>query len=101
MATEKRKYRIVGARPLGATNHVNSQFHMYRWGKLPDEKELRWHDHGWKGLKEVENIINDGHDVMTGKYVDNKRIDDGSSVEFVLRVTTNGGKFKIGDLPDK
>ncbi|GBQ51082.1 hypothetical protein ACM0P6_07040 [Komagataeibacter sucrofermentans] len=101
MATEKRKYRIVGARPLGATNHINSEFHMYRWGKLPSEQEFRWHDHQWKSIKEVESIINEGHEVMTGKYFNNKHIEDGSRVEFVLRVTTNGGKHKIGSLPDK
>ena len=90
------KYRIVAARPKGATNHLNSQFKLY----LHDAKDRAWNSIGWKSIADVSDLLQAGHEVLTGKIVDGS-MNSGEAVELELRIAKNGTKYKLSDMPDK
>ena len=89
------KYRIVSARPKNANGHLNSQFKMY----MMDEKIGSWTLNGWKSIADVNNLLQDGHEVLTGK-VTNGKMSSGAAVELELRIAKNDTKYKINDMPE-
>jgi hypothetical protein len=86
------KYRIVAARPKNASSHINSRFKMYQLNE-------KWDEIGWKSIGEVTDLMQAGHEVLTGKVVGNK-MESGAPVEVELRITKNDTPFKISDMPD-
>ena len=86
-------YRIVGARPKNASNHVNSQFDLW---ELNNNK---WKNIGWKSIDEVSGLMRSGHEVLTGKIVNNTMW-SGAAVEVELRIAKNDTNYKISDMPD-
>lgn len=91
------KYRIVGAKPKGQTNHCNSQFKTYQWGTK--DGKLDWWNIGWKTINQVSDLLAAGHEVKTGQYKSGK-MKDGAPVELELRITKNSADFKISEMPD-
>lgn len=93
-----RKFRIVGARPKGTTNHLNSQFHTYEL--LEIDKKLTWSSIGWKTIFEVSDFLKAGHEVKTAQITD-KKIAHGAAVEIEMRIAHNLTDYKISGMPDK
>lgn len=93
-----KKYRIVGARPKGKTNHCNSSFKVYQWGTK--DGKLDWWELGWKTINQVSDYLAAGHEVKTAQYKGGK-MTDGAPVELELRITKNSADFKISDMPDE
>lgn len=91
------KYRIVSAKPKGATNHCNSQFKVFQWGVKDNKTD--WWNIGWKTINQVSDFLAAGHEVKTGQYT-NGKMADGAPVEVELRITKNNTNFKISDMPD-
>ena len=89
------KYCIVAARPKNASNHLNSQFRMYRW----DTTERLYKSLGWKTIGEVSQLMQAGHEVITGRENDTT-ITSGAAVEIELRIAKNDTQFKISTMPD-
>jgi hypothetical protein len=89
------KYRIVAARPKSASNHLNSQFKLFRY----DGENSIWSFAGWKSIGDVSDLLRSGHEVRTGKITDGK-MSHGAAVELELRIAKNGTVYKIGDMPD-
>lgn len=92
------RYRIVGAKPKGLTNHCNASFKVYQWGI--NDGVIKWWFIGWKSINEITSFLAKNHEVKTGKLMSDGNIDDGTLVEVELRVATNGGKYNINALPD-
>lgn len=88
-------YRIVAAKPKNASNHLNSQFKLYKW----DAEKKEWSLIGWKSINEVTDLMRAGHEVRTGKIVDGK-MNSGAAVEVELRIVKNDTIYKISDMPD-
>lgn len=89
------KYRIVAARPKEASNHLNSQFKLWEL----DEKAKTWGVMGWKSIGEVNNLMQAGHDVRTGKIIGTK-MSSGAAVELELRIAKNNTKYKLSEMPE-
>ena len=89
------EYRIVAARPKNASNHLNSQFKLYKLNGKNDGWDLI----GWKPIGEVSDLMRAGHEVRTGKIVNNS-MNDGAAVEVELRIAKNDTIYKISDMPD-
>jgi hypothetical protein len=89
------KYRIVAARPKGATNHLNSEFKMYKF----NEEKATWQTAGWKTIHDVSILLKAGNEVRTGK-VEAGEMHSGAAVELELRISKNDTKYKISDMPD-
>jgi hypothetical protein len=91
------KYRIVAAKPKGATNHLNAQFKMYEY--QVKENKATWVPIGWKTIHDVSALLKAGNEVLTAKVAGDK-IDHGAAVELELRISRNDTKYKISDMPD-
>ncbi|TCQ02677.1 hypothetical protein C8J34_11641 [Rhizobium sp. PP-F2F-G36] len=89
------KYRIISARPKNADHHLNSQFKLY----VLDEKKNSWSSFGWKSISDVSDLLQAGHEVRTGKIV-NDKMSTGAPVELELRIAKNDTKYKLSDMPD-
>ncbi|MGY2737209.1 hypothetical protein [Sphingomonas sp. UYP23] len=94
-----RKFRIVSAKPKGATNHCNSKFKVFQWGRKEKDGKVDWWEIGWKSINEISEYLAAGDEVRTGQYKAGK-ITDGAPVELELRITKNSADFKISDMPD-
>lgn len=91
------RYRIVAARPKGASNHCNAQFKIYQWGKKAEK--VQWWEIGWKSINQVSDYLSAGHEVRTGRY-EAGVMKDSAPVELELRITRNGTDFRISDILD-
>ena len=92
------KYRITAATPKGAAHHLNSQFKVYEYKKV--EEGWSWRLIGWKSIYDIANLLNAGHEVLTGK-VEGGKMATGDAVEIELRIAHNGTNYKISGMPDK
>jgi hypothetical protein len=88
------EYSIVAARPKNASNHLKSQFKLYELNKK-NESDLV----DWKSIGEVNDLMRAGHEVRTGKIID-EILDTGAAVEIELRITKNDTNYKISNMPD-
>jgi hypothetical protein len=68
------QYNIVAARPLNASNHLNSEFKIY------ERTDSEWILVGWRSIDQVSNMMRGGHNVRTGK-VGPKGMQTGTAVE--------------------
>ncbi len=93
------KYRIVSAKPKGATNHCNSKFKVFQWGKKEVGARPDWHKIGWHSINQISEYLAAGHEVRTARY-ENGKMEDGDPVELELRITKNSSDFKISEMPD-
>ena len=91
------KYRIVSAKPKGATNHCNSQFKVFQ--SILKDGNSTWRDIGWKSINQISDYLSAGDEVRTGQVKGGKMV-DGAPVEVELRITKNNTDFKISDMPD-
>jgi len=94
------QYRIVAAKPKGATNHCNSSFKIFKWEIDPDDNVKKWMSKGWQTINQVSVLLQAGHEVRTG-HVSAGKMNSGDAVELELRIVHNGTKFKISQMPDK
>lgn len=93
------KYCITAAKPKNASQHLKSEFKLWKWEKKDDDK-WSWFPKGWKRAAEIAALLDGGHEVLTARE-NETTITEGAPVELELRIAKNETKFKISDMPDK
>lgn len=89
-------YCITAANHKNPNNHVASSFLVW----VNDSKNGTWSEVGAKSAKEVVELIESGHMVLTGKVsTDGKQLRLGEPVEVELRIARNKTYFDVSTMP--
>lgn len=91
------RYCITAARPKDADHHLKTDFKLWRYEERPDG--WKWAPKGWKRGGEIAALLEAGHEVLTAKENPGS-ISTGAPVELELRISRNGTKYNISEMPD-
>jgi hypothetical protein len=87
------KYCITAANHKNPNNHVASSFKVY-----VEKGTGNWDLHGKMSAKDVVELIEHGHTVLTGK-IEGGHIYLGAPVEVELRIAKNETQYPISTMP--
>lgn len=89
-------YCITAANHKNRNNHVASSFLVWAF----DSAKKSWSKLGAKSAKQVVELIESGHTVLTAKLsADGTKLDFGEPVEVELRIAKNKTSYDVSKMP--
>lgn len=90
------QYCITAANHESKTNHIASVFLVW----LRDGGEDTWTKLGSKSTRDIVELLEEGHSVVTGTVSVHGELKLGKKVEVELRITRNASNYKISEMPE-